>query len=135
MRQVFADAAYWIAMANRKDQLHGRVVAVMRSLGQTTLVTTEEVLGEFLTFYSSHGSALRLLATRVVEQALANPLVIVRHQSHQSFLDGFDLYKRRADKEYSLSDCISMEVMRHEGITDVLTHDAHFAQEGFAILL
>jgi predicted nucleic acid-binding protein len=28
-----------------------------------------------------------------------------------------------------------MEVMRREGLTDVLTDDGHFAQEGFVCLL
>ena len=57
-------------------------------------------------------------------------------QSHQSFLDGLALYKARPDKGYSLTDCISMQVMRREGITEILTHDDHFTQEGwFAILL
>ena len=32
------------------------------------------------------------------------------------------------------SDCIAMNVMRKRGITDVLTHDTHFTQEGFHIL-
>ena len=48
MRRVFADAVYWIAIANRKDQWHARVVSAVRLLGQPTLVTTEEVLDEFL---------------------------------------------------------------------------------------
>jgi len=30
---------------------------------------------------------------------------------------------------------ISMEAMRQEGITEILTHDNHFTQEGFTILL
>ena len=37
--------------------------------------------------------------------------------------------------EYSLTDCISMETMRAEGIREILTHDNHFTQEGFTILL
>lgn len=49
MRRVFADAMYWIAAANRKDQWYGKVVGVMRSLGPATLVTSEEVFNEFLT--------------------------------------------------------------------------------------
>jgi len=28
-----------------------------------------------------------------------------------------------------------MEAMRQEGITEILTHDNHFTQEGFTILL
>lgn len=36
---------------------------------------------------------------------------------------------------YSHTDCLSMLIKRERGITDVLTHDAHFTQEGFHILL
>ena len=135
MRRLFADTMYWIAIANHKDQWHAKAVHVMRSLGQTTLVTTEEVLDEFLTYYSGHGPVLRNNATQTVEDALADPLVIVRPQSHQSFLDGLAFYKARPDKEYSLTDCISMQAMRQEGITEILTHDNHFKQEGFTLML
>jgi predicted nucleic acid-binding protein len=44
------------------------------------------------------------------------------------------LYKARADKGYSLTDCISMNTMRERNLTEVLTHDQHFAQEGFSLL-
>jgi len=45
------------------------------------------------------------------------------------------LYEARLDKEYSLTDCISMAAMRQEGIIEILTRDGHFTQEGFIILL
>ena len=38
------------------------------------------------------------------------------------------------DKEYSLTACMSMHVMRRERLTEVLTNDRHFIQEGFHIL-
>ncbi len=50
------------------------------------------------------------------------------------FLSGFDLYRARPDKGYSLTDCISMQIMRREGLTDALTNDRHFEQEGFRAL-
>ena len=50
------------------------------------------------------------------------------------FESGLALYKSRLDKGYSLTDCVSMVVVR-ESIQEVLTHDKHFAQEGFTILL
>ncbi len=59
----------------------------------------------------------------------------VHPQSRASFLSGLAFYEARPDKGYSLTDCISMETMRREGITEILTHDAHFAQEGFTLLL
>ena len=54
--------------------------------------------------------------------------------THENFLNGFQLYQSRLDKGYSLTDCISMNVMREHDISEVLTHDHHFKQEGFQIL-
>jgi predicted nucleic acid-binding protein len=72
---------------------------------------------------------------RLVREILADPDVEVVAQSHDSFLAGLTLYERRPDKQYSLVDCISMNVMRKKRIHDILTHDRHFAQEGFRRLL
>jgi uncharacterized protein len=55
-------------------------------------------------------------------------------QSRESFVSGLELYETRPDKGYSLVDCISMQTMRKEGITDALTNDRHFEQEGFRAL-
>ena len=44
------------------------------------------------------------------------------------------LYETRPDKEYSLIDCRSMVALRALGVTEVLTNDHHFTQEGFTIL-
>jgi uncharacterized protein len=51
------------------------------------------------------------------------------------FQSGLALYKARLDKGYSLTDCVSMTVMQQAKIQEALTHDKHFAQEGFTILL
>ena len=45
-----------------------------------------------------------------------------------------ELYANRLDKGYSLTDCVSMVVMKQMGIYEILTHDKHFAQEGLTIL-
>ena len=58
-------------------------------------------------------------------------MIRVIPQSRESFLAGLELYRARPDKRYSLVDCISMQTMRREGLTEVLTNDRHFEQEGF----
>jgi hypothetical protein len=35
------------------------------------------------------------------------------------------------DKEWSLTDCISMVVMQEQGISEAVTADHHFAQAGY----
>ena len=48
-------------------------------------------------------------------------------------LDG-PWHPRTPDKGYSLTDFISMQTMRGEGIIEALTNDRHFEQEGFRAL-
>lgn len=134
MRQVYADAVYWVALTHRKDQWHQRAVEVSQQLGVVQLVTTDEVLDEFLSFFSGYGTEMRVQVAHAVRGLLTDRAVRVIPQSRQSFLAGLDLYEARPDKAYSLTDCISMATMRQEDITEVLTHDAHFTQEGFRIL-
>jgi len=135
MRLVFTDTYYWIAYLNDQDQGHAAALAISQSLQGATLVTTEEVFIEVLTYFSGRGRYLRQLAAATVHSVYANSKMQVLPQSQQSFLTGLALYEARPDKEYSLTDCISMNAMRTAGITEVLTDDDHFTQEGFTKLL
>ena len=135
MTRVFADAVYWVALASPHDQWHGRAVQASRALGTAQIVTTEEVFVEFLAHFSGYGRQAREGAILYFDTVINDASILVRPQSHQSFLDGYALYQARPDKEYSLTDCISMEAMRQEGITEILTHGSHFTQEGFTTLL
>ncbi|MGC2421009.1 MAG: hypothetical protein WA405_05095 [Candidatus Acidiferrales bacterium] len=40
-----------------------------------------------------------------------------------------------SDKSWSFTDCASISIMAAEGIHAALTHDKHFAQAGFEVLL
>lgn len=93
------------------------------------------MLVEFLTFLSSYGVQTRRRAVSISREILKNPNIQVIPQTRSSFLSGLGLYERRLDKQYSLTDCISMETMRSEGLTEAATNDRHFVQEGFTILL
>ena len=135
MTDVFADAAYWIAILRSDDQWHRVDLAAREKLGAVTIVTTEEVLTEVLTSLSRYGSGLRTEAAGMVRDVLESPEVRVMQQTHDTFLKGLSRYQQRSDKAYSLQDCVSMNVMEAEGITEVLTSDHNFEQEGFTILM
>jgi predicted nucleic acid-binding protein len=134
MNAVFADTFYWYGLANPRDQWHGKVLKAKNHVAGRTIVTTEEVLSELLAAMSGDAH-LRGAAQILLEALFTDAGISVIPQSHQSFILGFELYKNRPDKSYSLTDCISMCVCQAEGITEVLTNDRHFAQEGFVILI
>ena len=128
MKTVFADSTYWIATANPRDQWAPAAAKAREQLGDTRIVTTDEVLTEFLTALSKIPS-LRRKAVRFVEEILKNPNVKVIPQSRDSFQKGIDFYDKRSDKKYSLQDCISMNAMKSESIDEILTNDKHFSKK------
>ena len=64
----------------------------------------------------------------------SDPDVDVLPQTRADFDAALALYEARPDKEYSMTDCRSMVAMTDHRLTEVLTHDHHFTQEGFTIL-
>jgi uncharacterized protein len=134
-RKVFADTFYWVALINPQDDWHNHAIRVSQSLENVQILTTEEILGEVLTFYSKAGLQMRKRTVAFVKQIFSNSDIQIIEQTHESFLLGFHLYQNRLDKGYSLADCISMNIMNQLEIKEVLSHDKHFLQEGFILLL
>jgi uncharacterized protein len=134
MRTIFADTFYWAALLNPRDEWHQSVIDFNQTLDAVVFVTTEEVLTEFLNFFSAYDFRMRQGAFQRVRDILNSDSVQILRQSHDTFLTGIELYGQRSDKEYSLTDCISMRTMQQQGLIEVLTHDKHFSQEGFTIL-
>ena len=130
MPTAFADTSYWIARTIPGDQWREASIRAEQRLGKPLrIVTTQEVLIEFLAAVA--GNPLRrILGIQLIDSFTNNPLIEVVPQTPESFQKGFELYRNRLDKGYSLVDCISMRLMADRGITQALTSDHHFNQEG-----
>jgi len=76
---------------------------------------------------NAFGGLLSLLAS--------HPSTEILKPDVEQFDRGAKLYLARGDKEWSLTDCISFEVMRERGITEALTGDRHFEQAGLVALM
>lgn len=135
MKTVFADTHYWLAITNPRDSWAKTATAVRVGLGRTRLVTTDEVLTEFLAAVCRAGPVARRRTAEAVRAILMDLDVRVVPASRESFLLALARYEQREDKSYSLTDCRSMNVMDAEGIVEVLTHDHHFRQEGYTVLM
>lgn len=134
MRAIFADTFYWVAISSPEDADHERAVKLSRAIAPDRMMTTDEVLCEYLAFFARARPSVRARAAAIVADLLRSRSVSVVPQSRESFLAGLELYRARPDKNYSLTDCISMQTMRREGLTQALTNDKHFEQEGFQAL-
>lgn len=134
MTPIFVDTAYLVALISPRDQLRENVLRIRNEFGDRRLVVTQSILVETLNYFAEFRRDLKQSAYRVVEKFLINPDIEVIEQTSDVFHAGMSLYVRRLDKGYSLTDCISMNVCRERGISEVLTHDDHFEQEGFIVL-
>ena len=132
MTPVFADTAFYIALVNERDALHGRATDLSRELHRQA-VTTEYVLLEVANYLSRTADRPALIA--LLGDIEADPNSLVVPSGPELFAEGKALFAQRLDKEWSLTDCISFVVMRRRGISEALTSDHHFQQAGFSILL
>jgi predicted nucleic acid-binding protein len=53
MTALFADTFYWVALADFTDSAHWRALALTSERAASRIVTTDEVLAEYLTFFSA----------------------------------------------------------------------------------
>ena len=137
MNVVYVDAAHHIATLVPTDPLHDEALRVAARLValRYRFVTSDPVLVETMAYVCGRGSWARRSGVALIERLRAADSVEIIPQSRDLFDAGLDLFRRRPDKGYSLTDCMSMALCRERDIAEVLTHDNHFAQEGFDILL
>jgi predicted nucleic acid-binding protein len=125
---VFADAFFFIALLNRRDEYHG-IVRDYALAFHGTMVTTQWILTEVADALAASSS--RQSITSLVTELTDNPSVVLVDATSPLFQRGLALYHNRPDKHWSLTDCISFVVMADHGISTALTGDRHFAQAGF----
>jgi predicted nucleic acid-binding protein len=130
MMRVFADTFYFLALLNKHDEAHAKALEFAHLIDK--LVTTEWVLTELADGLASSRHRKMFVQTRQELLADADALIIAFEK--QLYDEGIQLYHQRADKQWSLTDCISFVVMKRESITDALTGDHHFEQAGFVAL-
>ncbi|MDQ3635109.1 MAG: PIN domain-containing protein [Acidobacteriota bacterium] len=135
MNTVFADTFYWIAVLNPKDQWHRQALEIKELLGDIKVVTTETVMIELLNYFAEFGKDSRQSTVDSVRTIMTDEKVDFISHTNEIYLEALDFYEKRLDKGYSLTDCISMLIVKSLNVQEILTHDNHFEQEGFTILL
>jgi predicted nucleic acid-binding protein len=135
VREFFIDSSYAIALGSPRDQHHADAVRLARQIQteRVRLVTTRAVILEI-------GNALARSRHRAAGVALlqaleTDPGIEIVPLSEDLYHAAAQLYRKHADKERGLTDCLSFVVMAKRGLTEALTADDHFRQAGFQALL
>lgn len=97
-------------------------------------LTHSYVLAEFVTLCFSRRLA-RSTTLGFARRLMEHPLVEVVWVGESLHRDALQLLEERPDKDYSLCDAVSFVLMRQHALSEALTTDYHFEQEGFHQLL
>jgi predicted nucleic acid-binding protein len=120
------------AIIDRSDDFHEDSKAYFGAAGRQ--LTHSYVVAEVVAL----GRARNLDGTAVlafVVGLLADPDTEVVWVGESLNAEALRLLEDRPDKEYSLCDAVSFVLMRRGRLTEALTTDKHFEQEGFRRLL
>jgi uncharacterized protein len=132
LQDVFADTSFWIALVVKQDQHHDQAQKwSLHISGRIT--TTGPVLLE--TANALARPSWRPHAIALIDHLQKRPDVDVVPLTPNLWERGWDLYRNRPDKAWSLTDCISFVVMQDSSLTDAMTADDHFHQAGFRPIL
>jgi uncharacterized protein len=133
--RIFLDTAGLVAVILSRDVFHSEATQVMAELmdNEITAVTTEYVVVEFANFLTKVDT--RDAAVLMINDLLTLTNFEITWSDRALFDSAYELYKKRPDKDWSLTDCASFVVMKERDISLAFTSDKHFEQAGFVKLL
>ena len=134
-RPIFVDTGYFVALLNARDALHEQALSLAQrwEKSKRSFVTTDAVLVELANFFAKGG--LRGPTLTAIQRLRTAPAWTVQSVDRPLLARAEKRYGRHTDKEWSMTDCISMEVMVDLESREAATPDGHFAQAGFRVLM
>jgi predicted nucleic acid-binding protein len=132
VRPALADTSFFVAFLNARDQFHSQAVGLMAS-HPGPIVTTEWILVELGNYLSARSN--RAVFVPFVRDLPTDPRFEIVPADHRRFEAACALYDSRSDKEWSLTDCISIAILEERRLAHVLSCDHHFEQAGYSLLM
>jgi predicted nucleic acid-binding protein len=135
MEELFGDTGYFIALVNKKDRYHRQAKDWANKITRQRIIChlSIPVIFEIADGFSKIGR--RELGIDLLENISNSVNFIVHPFSDTTYNNAKKLYITRKDKEWSLTDCYSFELMKKLNLSKVLSADKHFEQFGYEILL
>jgi predicted nucleic acid-binding protein len=133
VNKALLDTSYLLALELARDQHHKQAIRHWQRIAgsKIQLVVTSFIFAEVVTFLNNRGHHQK--AVELGNNLLHAVSVQFIHVDAALLFEGWSYFQRHADKDYSLTDCISFVLMKNSGIKTAFTFDRHFVQAGFQI--
>lgn len=136
-KTIFVDTSALVALANVDEQDHAKVYEFFYKKydhSLMSLVTTDYVLDEFLTFMRCRKKQDLDHVLKFVKNLFVSEIELLGI-GKDLFKDALVLMATFDDQYFSCTDCVSFMVMKDMKIKDVIATDKHFTVAGFNNLL
>jgi len=130
---VFVDTSGWACYLDNRDLRYPAVAAFIQQTleRQRRLITTNYVIAELVALLSSRNHLPRKRIIAAINGIKTDVRAEIIHIDQEFDSKAWALLEARSDKDWSLVDASSFEVMTHFGMTQALTTDHHFEQARF----
>ncbi len=129
---MLLDTSGLLCLHHRDEAFHDEASSLFEAAWLR--LTHNYVIAEFVALADTRGLP-REKALLFVAAVMDNPEIEMAWVDEGQHRSALRLLRGRLDKTYSLCDAVSFLLMRERGITEALTTDRHFEQEGFVRLL
>ncbi len=129
---MLVDTSGFLCLYEKKEPHHEKAIKFYDSA--KARLTTSYVLAEYTASAQIRGISRREIikfSTRILDDEEID-IVWIDENLHRQAIE---LIQKREDKNYSVCDAAGFVLMREREITEALTTDKHFEQEGFIRLL
>ena len=135
MNKCFIDTSGFYSLLVQNDPYHDSAQDWLNKVCnlKERIWTSDYVLDETATLLKFRKMAY--LCNPFFSLVEASRALSVLYVDSNLFAKSKDYFIKHQDQKYSFTDCTSFVVMQENRIKDALTHDHHFRQAGFSIVL
>jgi uncharacterized protein len=132
-KNIFVDTGAWYAVADNSDQYHEKAAEHIKILVHDgfTMTTTNLVVHETFMLLSRRLS--RKAGIRFLDEIYIDENISIKHSNEYIEQEAYNIARKYSDHAFSITDCVSFVVMKHEAIKRVFTFDKHFHAMHFSV--
>lgn len=130
MSKVFIDADAFVAIWDKKDSNHKKVLFLVTKLDELEIkvFTSDFAFGEVITIISQNAGKKKALS--FIKYITTSEIGIERNTEEREDR-AIEQFKKFASKNTRFTDCLNMVIMKELGIDTIFSFDKHYKKAGF----